>query len=265
MSLTNNLIVSNSSFNANEPNEQDKPLLSSGEEPNSRPLNVTHHATLTKVDYPFVLNHTSSFTLIGNWTAENVKLEYNDVTQYKDQSVNGTFDHAKDDPCPPWVFKSNRIIDVFKNESKDNAYKLTAKKDQNYALYDYGYWEETFTVNEPFTAGRLATFSLDFKFDSRGICNNFSVYLAVINNGVEKNQTFTVGSLPFKTMDTISMSYYPLDEGQLLPGEVTLRAGMVVHNVSQYSGNTNPIEDQKLDLYSVEFNIWTSVNQKYIL
>ncbi|MHA2184535.1 MAG: hypothetical protein ACXAAI_05985, partial [Promethearchaeota archaeon] len=261
MSLSNNLKLSNYSFDRNEA----KPLLSLGEEPNARPLNVTHHATLTKVEYPLALNHTSSFTLIGNWTAENVNLEYNDVTQYQEQSVNGPFDHAKDDPCPPWLFKSNRIIDVFKNESEDNAFKLTAKKDKDYSLYDYGYWEENFTINEPFTASRLATFSLDFYFDSKGTSNNFSVYLGVINNGVEKNQTFKLGSLPFKTRDSISMSYYPLDEGQLLPGKVTLRAGMVCHNVSQYTGITTPDEEQKLDLYGVEFKTWTNVNQEYVL
>ncbi|MHA1914179.1 MAG: hypothetical protein ACW97V_07425 [Promethearchaeota archaeon] len=265
LSLTNNITSSNNLFNANEPRENYTPLLSLGENPNARPLNVTHHATLTKVEYPLALNHTSSFTLIGNWSTEHVKLEYNDVSQYKDQSVNGSFDHESDDPCPPWRFKSNRIIDVFKNESKDNAYKLTARKDKDYNLYDYGYWEETYTVNEPFTAGRLATFSLDFQFDSKVPSNNFSVYLGVINNGVEKNQTFAVESLPIQTFDTISMSYYPLDEGQLLPGEVTLRAGIVCHNVSQYSGISRPKEDQKLDLYGVEFKTWTNINEKYVL
>ena len=261
LSLSNNLKLSNNSFDTNEA----KPLLSLGEEPNARPLNVTHHATLTKVEYPLALNHTSSFTLIGNWTAENVNLEYNDVTHYQEQAVNGPFDHDKDDPCPPWIFKSNRIIDVFKNESLDNAFKLTAKKDKDYNLYDYGYWEEKFIINEPFTASRLATFSLDFYFDSKGTCDNFSVYLAVINNGVEKNQTFKLGSLPFKTMDSISMSYYPVEEGQLLPGEVILRAGLVCHNVSQYTGITTPDEDQKIELYGVEFKTWTNVNQKYVL
>jgi hypothetical protein len=225
--------------------------LKSSTTPNSKPLTIFQHAVVSQSFYPFSLPTNVSYTLVDGWTSKNTTINYEGVSYIKDRVNNGDF--ATD--FSGWDFK-NYSPNFTNNGWQAGGYMnigiLAAAKTAG----DYGYFEQNFTIQEDLTLNKLATISMDYYYDDMQVPDDISLYLAIINNGLEKNISVLFTNLVQDSWTTVTLIYNPGEFGHMLPGNVTVRAGIFVNANTSVGGAA-----QYFSVDNVKFNIWTKPNQ----
>ncbi|TXT62446.1 MAG: exported protein of unknown function [Promethearchaeota archaeon] len=225
--------------------------------PNGKPLNISQHARVSKFYNPQILPQNISFTLAKNWISKNISIYYEGISKKDDYVENGRFSTE----LTPWSFQesdANKFIDEYNSQ---NGYGEILIKNQPQTASDYGYYEQYVSLGGEFAKNKLLLYSLDYYYrDADSSFNNkMSAYMAVIVDGVEKNLTIKASELEQNTWTQLNLIYNPNQEGQDLPATVVFRAGIVIDE-----GGT-PDHDQYLRIDNVETEIWTGIEDSYII
>ncbi len=219
----------------------------------SKSLAVTQQANVARSFYPLSLPTNASFFLVNTWRSKNVSVNFNGVSHYKDWIANGGFTSG----LTPWVFK--RSTSFFTNTTSTGNATISISTSSTFAKGAYGYFEENVTVPEPLTTNKLASISLDYYFFDNGKdpSANMSLILSVTIGSVEKNISVQLTDIVYTSWTKLTLTYNPQTTGQVLPGQMTIRAGIYTYNTPCTSSN----KAQRLSIDNVRFNIWTMMNQ----
>ncbi len=218
----------------------------------SKALAITQQASVARSFYPLSLPTNASFFLVNTWRSKNVTIDFNGVSHYKDWITNGLFTAGDS----PWVFKSSTAN--FANGTSPGNAQMTIANLQSYAKGAYGYFEENVTVPESLSSNKLTSISMDYYFfdDAKLPSENMSLLLSVTIGGVEKNISVHLTDLVVNSWTGLTLTYNPQTVGQILPGLMTIRAGIYTYNAA-----TTLAKVQRLSIDNVRFNIWTGMNR----
>ncbi len=231
-------------------------------EPNGKPLLVYQHSTITKTFYPFSLPYDISFTLVEGWTSKNVTISYDGVAHKKNWVVNGSFDEGE----TPWVYNSSNS--AITNMSWQPTYVeiKVISQPQDIPKGSSGYFEQNFTIPETLTSDTLVTLSTNYKYRITGgigvPSRNISAFISINIGGIEKNKSISFSNLVegSANWNPMTLPYYMSEVGQQLPGNITIRAGVFVDNITD-----TPNKDQFLSLDDIQFTVWTKPNLPNLL
>jgi len=123
---------------------------------------------------------------------------------------------------------------------------------------DYGYFEQNITIHEELYPLE-AYFSIDYYYSWWKKPDNCSLFMAAIMEGVNRNKTLNLRDIAnHKEWFTMNLEYNPVTYGQVLPGVVTIRVGVITNELS-----TSFSADLRLD--NIEYKLWTKPNQTGII
>ncbi|NVM35233.1 MAG: hypothetical protein HWN81_06535 [Candidatus Lokiarchaeota archaeon] len=260
----NNSSIFHDRFNEEEQINDDsndfKNLKINSNGPNARPLLVYQHATISNTFLPLSLPTNVSFTLSENWISKNVTIYYNGVSHQKDWVINGTFDAG----VAPWKFFSSDLTTIYSKPWQPEYVEIEIQKNRPVSIGDYGYYEENFTIPENLGANTIATLSMNYKHTLEvgvAISNeNISAFISIDVGGVQQNISLPFIDLVKNYWTEMSVTYDLSDISQQFPNNVTVRAGVYVHNNTFTSAKKH-----YLFLDDIQFQVWTSPNQRNLL
>jgi len=233
-----------------------KPFLSS-DEPNSKPLLIHQFASTSNSFFPLSLPSDVHFTLVNGWTSKNITINYEGVAVKMDSVLNGEFKSNSSN----WQYKTNNPTRFPNNGWQAGGYMEIGITAGSVSEADHGYYEQNLTISEPFFNGNLALLSIDYFYDT-GIPNppeNLTLYMGVNINGVEVNETFSFSDLVKNSWTSANLIYDPSIIGQILPGNISIKAG--IYGLSDLSVTGT----QFMHLDNIKYEIWTMPNQPYLL
>jgi len=239
-----------------EGNEKSFFLKESNSKPNGAPLLIHQYANVSNSQFPNSIPTNASFTLAKGWETKNITINYEGVSYKKDRVYNGEFTNN----ISGWNFQSNtNLLTGKENTSSEgnpppSIYIEAAGSNQQYNEGDYGFYYQNFSLDEELS-NKLATLSIEYMYNElKGL--NASLYMAIQINGEEVNKTVSLNTLVDKTWDSQILQYNPIIEGQNLPGNITIKVGLSINEITSKQGGP-------LNLYldNVEFNLWTEPNQ----
>ncbi|KKM08555.1 hypothetical protein LCGC14_1723710, partial [marine sediment metagenome] len=235
-----------------------KPKLAANDV-NGKPLLVNHYANTSKIYTNSIFPTNISFTLQQDWISRNINISFEGVSQKKDRVINGSFDSE----FHGWTFKSNSTA------FKDQLWQLSGNPAGSVELMldnlqkfkgDYGYYEQNITIQEKLSVNKLALLSFDYySFQRRP--ENVSAYLAIIIDNVEKSILYDFPTtIQGDFWGKLTLPYDLAAYGQILPGNVTVRVGVLSTGDLSAGG-------QKGYFYidNVQFDLWTMPNQGSIV
>ncbi|MHA2391606.1 MAG: hypothetical protein ACXAEX_06525 [Promethearchaeota archaeon] len=242
-------------------NDSEAPEISL-EEPNGKPLIIHQFANISNNYIQRNLPVNISFTLIQGWTSKNITISYEGVSKKKDWVYNGDFLTNGSG----WMYEE---VDTYERMN-DEVYcdwdgnpigcKQISVSQSTYAEGDMAYYTQDFSIPESF-ASKTASLSLDFKYGGNALYPlNGSIYMAIIVNGYEYNKTLDFKNIAIDEWSNIKMLYNPVSYGQVLPGNVTVRAGMSISADCSKGGGGS-----MLYLDNVKFEPWTQPNEGGLL
>ncbi|HEY0088730.1 MAG TPA: hypothetical protein VGB37_07790, partial [Candidatus Lokiarchaeia archaeon] len=230
-----------------------KPKLSA-EIPNSKPLSISHHSTQKNEFLSKPLPTNISFTLVEDWVSKNSTIRFDDVYWKKDRIINGNFASTQS----PWQWYA-RDTDIVNNGRQSGGYVQMEIRPTDVDIGDFGYYQETISISENIVQSKLATLSFDLYYQEEDVDHDFKLYMAVISNGVEKNNTISFLDIDNYNWIQYSMTYNPFQEGQTNLNNVAIRIGVIIDTFSADEG----IEYVRFD--NIAFNCWTEPNQANII
>ena len=229
-------------------------------EPNGKPLLVSQYANISNIDTDLSLPDNISFVLHQDWISKNVNISYEGVSHKKDRVTNGDFALNSSG----WIYKSNIQETEFKNTTLSSDGNPEGSVQIRYLNGlklegSYGYYEQNISIQEKLSNNKEARLSIDY-YCSGGQPDNISVYLAVKIGNIEKNITRAISTdIQSDSWAPLTMPYYPVEFGQDLPGNVTVRVGLYTEadtSVSQFG---------TLIIDNIKFDLWTMPNQKNMI
>ncbi|KKN20493.1 hypothetical protein LCGC14_0935040 [marine sediment metagenome] len=230
-------------------------LKIAAQEPNGKPLLVSQYANITESYTGSNLPTNVSFILQKDWISKNINISFEGVSQKKNIVKNGTFDSD----YHGWTYKTNDPAE-FEGSNQTGTGSVQIKylggaKNKD----DYAYFEQNISLQEELTSGKLALLSLDY-FCKRNRPTNFTAYLAIIIGNVETNITYDFPTaIQEDSWETLTLVYNPVASNQILPGNVTVRAGIyTVEATSVGQWGT-------FDIDNIQFDLWTKPNQMNIV
>jgi len=241
--------------NKNDLNNFTAPNLSQIQ-PNSKPLLIYQHSTITNTFYPLSLPSDISFRLLDGWTSKNVTITYDGVSHQKDWVINGTFDTGE----VPWeYFTTEAIIFEYKPWVSDYIEMDVIKSYDNVSKGSYGYFEENITISEPLASNTFATLSMDYFYElgTGGPVSkeNKSVFISIGIGGFEINKSESFLDLNEELWTPIDLDIDLTSINQQLPDNATIRAGVFFPNETDTGGKTHTL---RFD--NIQFSLWTKPN-----
>jgi hypothetical protein len=235
--------------------------LSSAFEGTGRNFNITQHARAVSSTYDVNPTTPASFTLTNGWTAENITIEAENVTRYRNLVQNPTCDYDYDlVEYPNWEYYTTNGAQLQLNP-QSNRLSL----DVGYGTItpdEIAYFNQTVNIDEEEVPTEMVELSFDARmYNSPG---DLGLYLfgAILIGGVEHNYTIDTTTDTTDVYQTYSMQYYLSDEGQNLPNDIEFRFGAYVNQTLVY-GSDPTHNDVHFD--NIEFNVYTYVNQTHAL
>jgi len=227
-------------------------------EPNGNPLLVHQYTNITEVYTSIESAENFSYVLYDDWVSQNTTILYEGVTQKRNIVNNSEFN--SDDSG--WDFKTNCDLTKYPWQSSRGfpiADGCTGINGGNAARSagDYGYLEQIVTLSNEIYRDDIATFSCHYFFDVPTNINA-TLYMSVFVGNKEINQTVNTLGVAVDTWQLMSLNYDPTTYGQILPGNVTVRVGIIVNE------NSGP-ERVQLYLDNIKYEIWTESNENGIL
>jgi hypothetical protein len=235
------------------------------EEPNGKPLLVHQFANISNDYIERTLPVNVSFTLLEGWTSKNVTIRYHGVSQKKDWVYNGNWNFEGG-----WNYEEIDTYGKLTNgvyvdwDGNPNPSGLGCRRidvaQGSYAEGDMAYYTQDIFIPESFSS-KTASFSIDYKYSgSAEYPTNGSIYMAVIVDGVEKNKTLDLKDIAIDEWSNLKMLYNPVSYGQVLPGNITVKAGISISADCSKGGGGS-------DLYidNVIFEPWTQPNENGLL
>ena len=252
--LNNNVIYDDiSGENLTREDLTQEPKLSAAI-PNSKPLLISQSANIEKEYLSNSLPMNASFTLVEDWVSKNTTINFEDVSWEKNHVINGDFATDTD----PWQYFAKDSCITNDGRQSGGYVQLEITMDSVH-LGDYGYYQETFSVNEPLNENKLSTLSFDLYYDEYSNDKDYKLYMAVIIDGIEKNNTISFLDIETQIWQPFSMTYNPTTEGQTTPNDVIIRIGVV------FDSQQNEQFPDRVRFDNIEFNCWTLPNQPYIV
>ncbi|MFX0156080.1 MAG: hypothetical protein ACFE9Q_16290, partial [Candidatus Hodarchaeota archaeon] len=228
--------------------------------PNARPLLIYQHATISNTFLPLSLPQNVSFTLSENWISKNVTLYYDGVSHKKDWIINGTFDTG----VAPWQFITSDITVIESIAWQPEYVGIEIAKNKLVPKGAYGFYEDNFTIAEPLASNTIATLSMRYKhtLEAGGSISNenISAFISIAAGNVQKNISIPFIDLVKNYWTEMSVTYDLTNIGQQLPNNITVRAGVYVHNETQTSPKIH-----YLYLDDIKFQVWTEPNEKNLI
>ncbi len=232
--------------------------------PNSKPLLIYQHATISETYFPLSLPTNVSFTLLEGWTSKNVTINYDGVSHQKDWVINGSFDTGE----APWEYDDDHP-DYYKQDwGEIDARKCVGIRIDNGKSFikgNYSYFEENFTIPEPSALSTLATLSMNYYFNPLGLSSsNISAFISIDIGGEEKNISAKLIDLVKLSWNGIITETYDLStENQQILGNndnITIRAGVIAEN-----DTFSPNREQFIYFNNIQFTVWTKPNLPNLL
>ncbi|MBN2156851.1 MAG: hypothetical protein JW776_12480 [Candidatus Lokiarchaeota archaeon] len=246
-------------------NEQETPN-SSIFEGSARRFQVTQHATAISSTYEVNPTTSASFTLSSGWTANNLLIECENVTRYRNLVIDGRVNSGGDYGTPYTYWDYNELDSGSDSLNPDYRADILSLDvgDEALTAGDYAYYNQSVTVDEEDVGDRIVEFTFDYRIrDNNGAYNTAYLYAAIIIGGVEYNQTYGFGTLNYDYFYSNSIQYYLSNNpigNQTLPNDVEFRLGVYINGDASYRGSPN---DVHFDY--IEYNIWTLVDEPNIL
>jgi hypothetical protein len=231
----------------------EKPRLSS-DAPNSKPLRIYQFATTSNSFFPSILPADAHFTLAEGWTSNNVTIYYEGVSVKKDIALNGEFSDNSSD----WMYMSNNPA-IFTDAGWKLGHIGFDLIDGDVLKDEYAFYQQNLSISEPFNYGNLASLSIDYKYEITPLTiipENLTLYLAIKVNDKEVNKTLSFLNLITDEWATTNFIFDPLTKGQILPGNVSIKAGVYALSNLSLTGNNDAF---KID--NIKFEIWTEPNE----
>ncbi len=236
-------------------NELQDPLKTL-ESPNSKPVLVSHHATIINQYLTQSLPTNVSFTLVRGWTSKNITIYYEGISNKKDWVINGDFNSSLD----PWDNLTTNVNLLIMGWNPSGYVSIRVPGGTQVAENDYAYYYENISIPELFAPGKLVTISMDYYYDGGPQApSNVQAYVAAVIGGIEKNHTIYFPDLVRDSWTPMTINYDPANFGQELPDYLTLKAGLRGNNTAIAVGN------HELFIDNVEFKIWTQPNQSNLI
>jgi hypothetical protein len=227
--------------------------------PNSKPLLVYQHSTISSTQFPLSLPTDISFTLVEGWTSKNVTITYDGVSHHKDWVINGTFDTGE----TPWFFNTSDGASIV-NDGWQSGYVGTKLETfKSLPKGSFGYFTENFTIPEALASNTIVTLSMNYMYQITGPgipTDNISAYISIRIGDIKKNASTPFINLVEDNWTPMSLTYDLTANGQQLPNNVTLQAGVFVDNATT-TGN----KEQFLFIDDIKFNVWTNPNLPNLL
>ncbi|MFW9902364.1 MAG: hypothetical protein ACFFDY_13940, partial [Candidatus Thorarchaeota archaeon] len=238
----------------------DNPKLSSNG-PISKPLLITQHSTISNTIFPSSLPKNISFTLLEDWTSQNVTINYNEVSHQKDWVINGSFEQGED----PWEYDSSDPSKIIKLSWQPENVQIEVQKNVvNLPKGSFGYFEENFTIPEPLASDSIVTLSMDYLY-SLAVGGteliDLVAFISIDIAGINKNTSTSFIDLVEDSWTKMSINYDLNLAGQELPNNVTIRAGIFAVNETLNTGS----KEHYLSIDNIQCIIRTKPNQPNLL
>jgi hypothetical protein len=195
---------------------------------------------------------------VEDWISKNITINFDGVSQKKDWAINGVFNSTYD----PWVYKSSNHTEIINKGWTNPGSVCINVTNGPKSEGEYGYFEQNVSIPEFFTPDKLVTLGLWYYYNPTIFLSpeNISMFISVIIGGVENNYSIDFINLVKYNLYPFFLTYDPIEIGQEIPNNVTLRIGVIVNN------NTNVLGPGNL-LYmgGVKFLIWTKPNQPNLI
>jgi hypothetical protein len=221
-------------------------------EPNGKPLLVHQYANISKSFNDIDSGENVSFTLYNDWISQNTTINYEGIEQKRDIITNGAFD--TDDSG--WVFKTNIPSKLEKKDWSDGITGIYGPNTGR-STGDYGYLEQNISLQNEELRDNIATFSFDYNSEW-GIYFNASLFMSVIIGNIEVNHSVYTLDISPKSWFILNMIYNPFTFGQVLPGVVTIRVGVIMNEDSGPGWISMFLDNFKCEL-------WTRPNEEGII
>lgn len=231
--------------------------------PNSRPLLVHQHSSISRTYFPLSLPTNISFTLVDDWTSKNVTIIYDGVSHRKDWVTNGTFDIGTD----PWDYNTSDVSAIYNNSLQDGFIEIDVGKNKvNLPNGSFGYFEENITIPDTLASNTIGSLSMDYKYALAAggtDLTNASAFISIIIGDVEKNTSVSFIDLVKNQISWTKMSinYDLTDANQQLPENISMRAGVYVDDLIPTTGS----KIHNLSIDNIQFTVWTSPNSPNLL
>lgn len=238
------------------PNNYKPPILSS-EIPNSKPLLISQYATASSSFFPLSLPTNVHFTMVEGWNSKNVTIYYDGISIKTDKVTNGDFPLNYDN----WTFNCNNPTRFVNNGWQSEEYVEIEITAGSVSKNHYGVYQQNCSISELFSESNLATFSIDYYFDS-GVpspSENLTLYLAIEINGIEVNKTIGLSDLTKEAWTNTKLIYDPSIYGQILPGNVSMKVGIFAISDITLTGA------QSIQIDNIKYELWTNPNMPYLL
>ncbi|MFX1525510.1 MAG: hypothetical protein ACFFCC_18535, partial [Promethearchaeota archaeon] len=240
-------------------------LRLSSSKPNGRPLLVHQCANITKIHTDISSGENVSFSLVQDWTSENITLDYKGVSiknqwttngdllnnasgwTYEEIDTNGRFDN----------YGGAFYADYAGNPVGSVRFEATSG---DYYEQDSAYFYQNISIPHELSP-KSATISMDFNYNGVNKIPNGSMYIGVVINGIEANKTIHMNDITTSQWTTLQLQYNPVSFGQSLPGEVTVKYGVYVHGDCT-RGSGGPVT---IFLDNLKFELWSEPNQSELI
>ncbi len=245
--------------NNNDLNNFNDPNLSQIQ-PNSKPLLIYQHSTITNTFYPLSLPSDISFRLLEGWTSKNVTITYDGVSHQKDWVINGTFDTGE----APWEYFTTDENTFEKRSWDPSGYIEMNVLKNDVPKGSYGYFEENITISEPLASNTFATLSMDYLYTlgSGGPVSeeNKSAFISINIGGFEINKSVSFLDLNENLWTPMDLDIDLTSINQQLPDNATIRVGVFFPNETDPGGKVHT-----LGFDNIQFSLWTKPNVPNLL
>ncbi|MFX0081419.1 MAG: hypothetical protein ACFE94_06685 [Candidatus Hodarchaeota archaeon] len=226
--------------------------------PNSKPLLINQFATTLNTFFPSSLPTNVHFTLVEGWNSQNVTISYEGISIKKDKVLNGDFPLNYTN----WIYACNNPTRFTNNGWQSGGYVEIEISAGSVSKHDQGVHQQNFSIAQPFNDNSLASFSIDYFFDSNvpSPPENLTLYLAIVINGIEVNKTISFSELTKNAWTNTKLIYNPSMYGQILPGNVSIKTGLYA-----LSDLSLTAAQQFIQIDNIKYEIWTMPNKPYLL
>ncbi len=232
-----------------------KSPLTTFETPNSKPLLVSHFATINNEQLSPNIPQNVSFTLVKGWTSKNTTIFYEGVSRRSDWVINGDFNSS----LVPWentTTTANMVIAGW----DPSGYISVNLPGGPITEADYAYYYENISIPETLTAGKLISLSLDYMYQGGPNTPDMALaYMAVEIGGIEANYTLYFTELQKGPWTSLTFNYDPNSLGQELPNNLILKLGVKGNH------SASVLNSHDLFIDNVELKIWTQPNQSNLI
>ncbi|MFX1569119.1 MAG: hypothetical protein ACFFCV_12210 [Promethearchaeota archaeon] len=226
-------------------------------DPNGKPLLVKQYANISRTFTDVESNENVTFPIAPGWISKNTTIYYDGVERQKQWVTNSDFATNADH----WNYVEQDTYYRFweggyAGWGVDGHYGSAWFGMDNgmVAEGDYAGYQQSFSISEETLTDKLVTASFEYYYVPGGSYPDASIYLKVVIGGVEKNITRHLDDISMNQWEPISIQYNAESIGQILPGSVSVFAGLYINDDSTHSDQDTIFMD------NIQLTLWTNLN-----